>query len=93
MNEPTEMELRVAEAIRKVEWEFDCQSGKTELLAYARAAIRAMREPTQGMIEAAEATGNYGGFSDSGAIEPDNFDPLECYQAMVDAALSPEDGK
>ena len=50
--EPTEMELRVAEAIKSVDYSKPTGGLGTTYLSLARAAIRAMREPTEEMIEA-----------------------------------------
>ena len=54
----------------------------------ARTAIEAMREPTEAMVEAASATGEYGGISDHGAPEPNDFDPEDVWDAMITAALA-----
>lgn len=52
--EPTEMELRVQEALAFAYNEHDPESPDSDLFEdLARAAIRAMREPTEGMESAA----------------------------------------
>lgn len=73
---------RVARAIRRQKFErtgrlkiFDATNITQEELAEARAAIEAMREPTEEMISAACMTG-----------EIDR--PTHAYVAMIDAALS-----
>ena len=50
--EPTEMELRVAEAIKSVDDSKSNGGLGASYLSLARAALRAMREPTEEMIEA-----------------------------------------
>lgn len=54
----------------------------------ARAAIEAMREPTEDMWKAGLATGHVGGIGDNGGLEPNDFDPEEVWPAMIDAALA-----
>lgn len=49
----------------------------------ARAAIEAMREPTEAMVEADMPLGGYG-FGD----DVYSADPKEVWQAMIDAALA-----
>lgn len=89
MRKPTEMELRVAKAAY-----FAVQSGDERTweevmaqeynrprdlcIAAAPAAIRAMREPTQGMLEAA----------DDGTIDHVHFSGR--WGAAIDAASPPE---
>jgi len=51
-SKPTEMELRVAEAIKSVDDSKPKGGLGASYLSLARAAIRAMREPTEKMIEA-----------------------------------------
>jgi len=66
---------KVAKAIEKAM----CDLPATDrALAYAKAAIEAMREPTEEMF-----------WSGKNA----KCDPIEVYQAMIDAALKPEDDK
>lgn len=52
--------------------------------------VIAPREPTEAMLAAAEETGEYGGISDSGAPERDNFDPEQVWVAMIAATLPTE---
>jgi hypothetical protein len=52
IREPTEMELRVAEAIKSVDDSKPTGGLGASYLSLARAAIQAMREPTEKMIEA-----------------------------------------
>lgn len=54
----------------------------------ARAAIEALREPTEGMIEAAW---DAGGVGDCGGLE--RADPEGEWRAMIAAALSPAEGR
>jgi hypothetical protein len=94
------MELRVAKALYdetkaiishhdRPEWP-KATRYHAEYLQKARAAIRAMRDPTDGMIDAAEELNYGGGIADGGWAEPDKFsDWMEAYEAMIDAA-SPE---
>lgn len=92
MSEPTEMELRVARAIfAAVAEDFDKLSGfvRMDALSQARAAIRAMREPTEEMVTAGFVAGNeaddpYGPGNHAVTAAP-------VWQAMIDAA-SPGDG-
>jgi hypothetical protein len=75
--EPTEMELRVAKAIRACD-----ENDKTGPLAtyeeLARAAIRAMREPTTEM-------------KDAGHPEDGPLKPYFAWIAMIDAASPQEE--
>jgi hypothetical protein len=48
--EPTEMELRVAEAIKSADYSKPAGGLGTTYLSLARTAIRAMREPTTEML-------------------------------------------
>lgn len=87
---PTEMELRVAEALFSVEYgnipnyQWEQEASSPELLAYwvkcARAAIRAMREPTQQMLAIAEQQ------------VPQRSRLGLCWQAMINAASPTTDG-
>lgn len=95
-NPPTDMERLVAASLWNTHlrrWRDHRALAKVatpdEFLDYARAAIRAMRDPTDAMLDAAEKTGKYGGISDSGAAEPNDFDPFDVWTAMIEAA-SPE---
>lgn len=81
---PTEMELRVARAIcseRGLDPDISFRSPYypewLDWVDEARAAIRAMREPTKEQIMAAN------GWSDAVTIE-------DVYKAMIDAASPPE---
>jgi hypothetical protein len=62
--------------------------GMSELSAMARAAIAAMREPTEAMISAGDQR-----LSDCWSLEHgEGFDedpPMPVWQAMIDAALAP----
>ena len=49
---------------------------------YACAAIKAMRDPTQVMLDAARDA-----FSHPGGQPPGNADATKCWQAMIDGAL------
>lgn len=54
MRQPTEMELRAAEALavaRGCRWERCGDNDREMVIEEARAAIRAMREPTDDMLE------------------------------------------
>lgn len=85
--EPTEMELRVARSIYKEAtttsfapngWDFDTNTRpqtRKRWLRIARAAIRAMREPTVTMMQAPRTK------SVAHAVK--------CYGAMIDAASPP----
>lgn len=80
----SEMVERVGEALRVklIEW-YDGGIGFEDGgIMLARAAIEAMREPTDGMMKA--------GFSEIeylNATWVDEYDAMECWQAMIDAAL------
>jgi hypothetical protein len=52
-SEPTEMEMRVAEAIKSVDYSKSAGGLGTTYLSLARAAIRAMREATTEMLREA----------------------------------------
>ena len=85
---PTEMELRVAKALDDVidGW-YDAQSINTVDLA--RAAIRAMREPNDMMLQAQSDTMEHHYFGD-GVYDQTEEVRAEAYRAMIDAA-SPEE--
>ena len=86
--EPTEMETRVAKALDDVidGW-YDAQSINTVDLA--RAAIRAMREPNDMMLQAQSDTMEHHYFGD-GVYDQTEEVRAEAYRAMIDAA-SPEE--
>jgi len=101
MTAPTEMELRVLAAITKAEVEWLRQAGdaldglQEEVsaplpLALARAAIRAMREPTREMLLAGESA--YSDFEDEGLDSEGTYQFVRpgheaaTYAAMIDAA-------
>ena len=86
--EPTEMELRCAEAFRTADVNMGIDGAR---LSCVRAVIRAMREPTKEMLDAAVQA----------LTEPDTFDldafpdqiPVAAalaWKAMIDAASPPE---
>lgn len=89
MREPTEMELRAAQALavaRGCRWERCSDNDREMVIEEARAAIRAMREPTRAM-------------RDDGAAEFYGFNPewnspseyiTDAWAAMIDAASPPE---
>lgn len=86
-HEPTEMELRVAKGIccggqcsAERGYIKECQSGY--FYSEARAAIRAMREPTAEMLEAFSRTGR--------SYDDDGPDMPEGWQAMIDVASPPK---
>jgi hypothetical protein len=57
--------------------------GVVEAEAMARAAIEAMREPSEGMLDAAR-----NGYADDGApLNMSEYDLRNAYQIMIDAAL------
>ena len=86
---PTEMELRVAKAIEDnanlcggyggPDQDFDEPPYLGDSLATARAAIRAMREPTDAMVDAAE---------DKAAMVIPFSHAYSTWQDMIDAALA-----
>jgi hypothetical protein len=88
----TEIETRVAKALFALEnrsltgWTFEKETRDSELFDYwiasARAAIRAMREPTDEMVNAAEP--HMGGKSGFAAVTED------AWLAMIDAASPPK---
>jgi hypothetical protein len=82
-SEPTEMEMRVAEAIKSVDDSKSNGGLGASYLRLARAAIRAMREPYPEMAEAAILTF----VRENGGIE---HAPYMTWRAMIDAA-SPGD--
>lgn len=57
-------------------------------LSNARAALEALKVPTEAMLDAAEDTNKGGGVTDQGGAEPDIYDVWTVWQAMIDAALS-----
>lgn len=61
----------------RMNWSDGTDIARHVMLQQARAAIRAMREPTEKMVEAGEWPAE-----DDGA--------LACWQAMIDAALGEE---
>lgn len=65
--------------------------GEFDMRIFARAVLKAMREPTTAMIDAGNDCGDWGppGYSDhaNGPAGPEN-----CWPAMIDAALK-EDGQ
>ncbi len=71
MADPTEMELRVAKAI--MESPYVDYSDPASFLPHARVAIRAMREPTEAMLEEQQ---KYDG-------------NCVAWEAMIDAASPP----
>ena len=80
MSEPTEMELRVAKVLYAMLSEDPETSVPFEsAVDLARAAIRAMREPTEDMVA--------DGWLSAGRVGWDG--PATCWQAMIEAA-SPE---
>lgn len=79
----SEMIERVSKAIRVAKEAKEDLFGGDEWWSYddmSRAAIQAMREPTETMIEQAELTGR-----DIGEVIL--FDVEPCWKAMIDAAL------
>jgi hypothetical protein len=57
----------------------------------ARAAVEAMREPTEAMIEAGHASGDWGPGSTTladNALGNYDADAKTCFQAMIDAILN-----
>jgi hypothetical protein len=85
---PTEMEVRVCEAMKR------CAINDASYEALARAAIRAMREPTPEMIEAADLKSGVfcNGLYVSRASDyetPHKF----IWTAMIDAASPPQEPK
>ena len=76
MREPTEMELRVAKAIIDSGIRGDLADDEWTLLA-SRVAIRAMRSPTEDILEA------------GAKAHPDDKMYERCWNAMIDAASPP----
>ena len=84
-SEPTEMEMRVAEAIKSVDDSKSNGGLGASYLSLARAAIRAMRDPTPSMEIAA------GNPSRESLGQLPMWLLYKCaYQAMIDAASPPE---
>jgi len=77
-SEPTEMELRVAEAIKSVDDSKPTGGLGASYLSLARAVIRAMREPTTEM-------------KDAGHPEDGPLKPYFAWTAMIDAASPQEE--
>lgn len=83
IREPTEMEIRVADAMRRrfpIGFEVIPQTPLQAMAFYtllAQDALRAMREPTEEIIEA------------GAAAHPDDRMYIRCWQAMIDAASPP----
>jgi hypothetical protein len=77
----SEMVDRVAAAIRPLLYGSDLMAD-SEVGDIARAAIEAMREPTEAMVEAGWDTGLEYGPGDALAVNPE-----VCFSAMIDAAL------
>lgn len=92
----TEMVERVARAIYEGRngagakaWASQPKSHRAPYLLDARAAIEAMREPTEAMTVAGTATG-----IDVDRFCPIEYDPDKIWDAMISAALQPpEAGK
>jgi hypothetical protein len=85
----SEMTVRVAKAI---------EAKRRELIALplariypdlARAAIEALREPTEAMIKAANATADLGGYG-FGDGECVRGDPADVWKSMIDEAVRVE---
>jgi len=90
MSEPTEMELRVAKALYEykdpdadavismdeIPWDLVNKWVRRSFLRKARAAIRAMREPTDGMIKDGWLSADRDGWDGPGS----------CWELMIDAA-------
>jgi hypothetical protein len=87
---PTEMELRVATSLRDLAYRNTSKAVREkhapahEFLDEARAAIRAMREPTAPMIERGELEAM------SCADDPCGKLPKHVFGGMIDAASPPE---
>ena len=77
---PTEMELRVAEAIKSADYSKPTGGLGATYLSLARAAIRAMREPTTEMLREA-------GLGATSSTE----DIAYMWEAMIDAASPQEE--
>lgn len=75
----SEMVDRVKAALRTL------RNATTEI--QARAAIEAMRVPTQDMWDAAEEHNSGGGITDHGSLEADNYDLEKVWPSMISAAL------
>lgn len=85
MTDPTEMELRVAKALSRSD-AFDPTHTDEDYVNMARAAIRAMREPTKEMMDAyldAEPMLDDEGWNGAPA--------KDAWQAMIDAASPAND--
>lgn len=89
----SEMIERVAQAIDPLPWtdlardhwrKGGVEEGKEAARAKARAAIEAMREPTEAMVKA----GTIGWDPMDGSGVRPVFDPTKPYEAMIDAALN-----
>ena len=66
------------------QWEDAMPAVRERHLAAARAAIEAMREPTEEMVESVRDHDNYWGYyADGRPSGPDN-----CWRGMIDTALS-----
>ncbi len=78
------MEARVAEAITDVTWERMRELNNADALACARAAIRAMREPTDEMVD----VGRRSHAATSGDC---HAAARVAFAAMIDAASPPEE--
>lgn len=99
MHELTEMELRVATAIRESITSLAYQQSSlgvylvpSELAAAARAAIRAMREPTNDMCEAyIDATYRVNTGKESVWRKRHHVKAVKRYAAMIDVASPPCD--
>lgn len=78
MSAPDSVVERVAEAIRRVNETTAGLTFRELTVEMARAAIEAMREPTDGMVDALM----------NGAFDAYRGDVVEAYQAAIDAALS-----
>lgn len=81
----SEMVERVGRALAKQEgYAYDPEPYD----ARARAAIEAMREPTEAMWDAAEEhNSGGGGIMDDGSLERNVYDLEKVWPAMIDAAL------
>lgn len=96
MREPTEMELRVAEGIynsarkqyatKAPDWAEADKKTRDAILADARAAIRAMREPTDDMLAACLNVPILGPHA-----RARDYDRAH-YHVMIDAASPPDSG-
>ena len=66
----------------------DCESLCSMCLSEARAAIQALMEPSEGMVDAAVDATDLGPGPDGGG--PDGYEIRTAYQAMLTAALEEE---